>query len=92
MIINVFQNVFSPLPKKPQEWLEEQKQTNQKPTENSVKEISQLVNEKGKREFFQKHFSFSMLSAMLRDLFRANDKRKNRELVDLIKSELRDLK
>ena len=28
------------------------------------------------RELFQKHFSFSMPSAMLRDLFCANDKRK----------------
>ena len=43
-------------------------------------------------ELFQKHFNFERLSVLLRSLFRTKNKRKHKELVDLIRSGLRDLK
>ena len=45
-----------------------------------------------KRGLFQKYFNFAKPSAMLRELYRMKNKRKTKELVDLIKSGLRDLK
>ena len=44
------------------------------------------------KELFQKHFNFGNQSVMLRDLFRTNNKRKNKQLVGLIKSGLSHLK
>ena len=43
-------------------------------------------------ELFQEHFRHQEPSNMLRDLYRINNKKKNNELVNLIKSGLNDLK
>ena len=43
-------------------------------------------------ELFQKHFKIGMPSLMLRHLYSINDKKKNNELVYMIKSGLSDLK
>ena len=55
---------------------------------------SELVNKEEtdmNRELFQKHFNFHKPSAMLRELYRIKNK-KNKELVDLIRSGLRGLR
>ena len=44
------------------------------------------------KELFQKRFNFGKPSVMLRELFRTNNKRENKELGGLIKSGLRHLK
>ena len=44
------------------------------------------------RKLFQNHFNFDKPSEMLRVLYRMKNKRENKELVDLIKSRLRDVK
>ena len=44
------------------------------------------------RKLFQNHFNFDKPSEMLRVLYRMKNKRENKELVDLIKSGLRDVK
>ena len=44
------------------------------------------------RELFQKHFNFQTPIAMLRDLFHTNNKKKNNDLVNVIKSGWSDLK
>ena len=81
---------------------DEEKQTDKKPDkppkkpiENSVKKLSELANEEEtdmNRELFQNHFNFAKASAMLRELYRMKNKRVNKELVDLTKSGLIDLK
>ena len=43
-------------------------------------------------ELFQKHFKIGMPSLMLRRLYSINDKKKNNELVYMIKNGLSDLK
>ena len=70
----------------------DKKEPPKKPTENSVKKFSELVNKKEtdmNREIFQKHFNFSKPSGMLREY---GKQQKNKESVDLVKSRLRDLK
>ena len=44
------------------------------------------------RELLRKLFKFQRTSAMLRDLYNTYNKQKNNNLVDVIKSGLRDLK
>ena len=66
-----------------------------KPTENSVKKLSELVNKEETEinwELFQKHFKCTNASAFLRELYRIKNKKENKKLVDLIKSGLKDLK
>ena len=49
-----------------------------KPTENSVKKLSELVNKEEadmNRELFQKHFNFDKPSAILRELYRIEIKK-----------------
>ena len=43
-------------------------------------------------ELFKNYFDFQMLSPMLKTLYNLNDKNKNKQLVDVIKSGLIDLK
>ena len=60
-----------------------------------MKELSKLVNKEQtsmKSDLFQKHFSFDRPIALLKSLSRAKDKIKNKELGDLTKSGLSDLK
>ena len=44
------------------------------------------------KELFQKQFKFEKPSVMLKEFFRTNNNRKNKGLVNLIKSRLTDLK
>ena len=44
------------------------------------------------KELFKNHFSFQTPSALLKELYKTNDKEKNRLLVSVINSGLRDLK
>ena len=44
------------------------------------------------KELFKNHFSFQTPSVLLKDLYKANDKEKNRLLVIVINSGLKDLK
>ena len=84
---------------------EEEKETDKKPdkkesprksTKNSVRKFSDLINKEEtpmNKEVFQKHFNFARPSALLKELYRMESKKKktNKEHVDLIKSGLRDL-
>ena len=56
----------------------DKKEPPKKPTEDSAKELSELVNKEEtdmNRELFQKNFNFSRPSAMLRELYRMNNKK-----------------
>ena len=44
------------------------------------------------KELFQEHFKYERPSSLLKELYRTKDKRKNRQLVNLINSGLKDLK
>ena len=44
------------------------------------------------RELFRNHFSFQIPSALLKELYETNDKKKNMLLVSVINSGLKDLK
>ena len=44
------------------------------------------------KELFKNHFFFQTPSALLKDLYKSNDKEKNRLLVSVINSGLKDLK
>ena len=86
------------------EEIEEKQQTSKKLNkEESLKKsakddctkFNEWVSEKEKginSEIFQEHFTHQEPSDMLRDLYRINDKKKNNDLVNLIKSELSDSK
>ena len=59
-----------------------------------MKELNRLINKEEtgmNRELFQKHFGFQIPSAMLKDLFHTNNKKKNYDLVTVIKSGLSNL-
>ena len=51
-----------------------------------------IINEEENinKELFKKYFLFQTLSALLKDLFKTNDKEKNNELVNVINSGLKD--
>ena len=53
-----------------------------------------IINEEENinKELFKKYFLFQTLSALLKDLFKTNDKEKNNELVNVINSGLKNLK
>ena len=82
----------------------EEKQTNKKTdkkeppkktAENYVKELNKLISKEEtgmKRELFQKHFNIQRPIFMLKYLYRTNFKKKNNDLVNLIKSGLSNLK
>ena len=44
------------------------------------------------KELFKNHFSFQTPSALLKDLYKTNDKKKNRLSVSVINSGLKDIK
>ena len=83
---------------------EEQEQTSKKPnkkeppkkpTKTDVNELNELIIKKEtgiNRELFKKYFNFQMLTAMLKTLYNLNDRKKNNQLVNMIKSGLSDLK
>ena len=60
-----------------------------------MRKFNELVNKKEtdiSRELFQKHFKFQRPSDMLKFVYTTNDKKKNDDLGNLIKSGLSDLK
>ena len=79
---------------------EEEKQTSKKellkkPTEEDGNNFNEWVNKKEtniNNEIFQRLFKFQRPSDMFKLLYKTNNKKKNKELVNMIKSGLRDLK
>ena len=66
-----------------------------KPTSIDVKEFNKLIikEETGmNRELFLKCFNFQMPTAMLKAVYNTNSKKKNNDLINVIKSGLSDLK
>ena len=88
LVVVAFEDNFFPSPKISQhkKWAREKYAFSDKLTDISEEEI--YIN----KELFQKHFKFQRYSLMLRGLYSINDKEKNNELVNMIKSELSDLK
>ena len=73
----------------------EQQQTSKKPTKDDVMALNEWIIEEEtsiKRELFKKYFLFQTLSALLKDLYKTNDKEKNNRLVSMISSGLKDLR
>ena len=68
---------------------EERKEEKEEKGQQTSKKLNEWVNEKEKdinSELFQEHFRHQEPSNMLRDLCRINNKKKNNDLVNLIKS------
>ena len=66
-----------------------------KPTKDNASKFNEWVNKNERgitSEIFQRYFSYQSPSDMLKDLYRINDKYKNNELVNVIKSGLSNLK
>ena len=66
-----------------------------KPTEEDESNFNEWVNKKEtsiNSEIFQRLFKFQRPSDMFKLLYKTNNKKKNKELVNMIKSGLRDLK
>ena len=71
------------------------KEPPKKPAKDDVSNFNEWVNKKEANincEIFQRHFKFQRPSDMLKRLYKTNDKKKNSELVNIIKSGLSDLK
>ena len=76
---------------------EEEQQTSKKKktTKNDVNELNELTVKKQtgiNRELFKNYFGFQAPTAMLKNLYKLNDRNKNNLLVNTIKSGLSDLK
>ena len=66
-----------------------------KSTRIDAKEFNELINKKEadiNREIFRKHFSFQRPSKTLKAVYNTDDKKKNNDLINVIKSELSDSK
>ena len=60
-----------------------------------MKNFNELINKEEigtNRELFQRYFSFQRPSEMLNFVYNTNDKKKNNDLINVIKSGLSDLK
>ena len=60
-----------------------------------MKEFNELIIKKEKgidKEIFKKYLGFQTPSALLKNLYNLNDEAKNNDLVNVIKSGLKDLK
>ena len=71
------------------------KESLKKPTKEDASNFNEWVNEKERginHEIFQRHFKFQRSSDMLKFVYKTNNKKKNSELVNIIKSGLNDLK
>ena len=72
-----------------------EQQTSKKPTKDDVIALNKLIIDEEtdiNEELFKNFFLFQTPSALLKDLYKTNDKEKNNELVNLINSGLKDLK
>ena len=70
-------------------------QTSKKPTKDDVIALNKwIIDEETdiNEELFKKYFLFQTPCALLKDLYKTNDKEKNSELVNLINSGLKALK
>ena len=73
----------------------EQWQTSKKPTKADAKTFNEWINKKEtdiSRELFRNYFRFQTPSALLKNLYNLNDEVKNKKLVSVINSGLKDLK
>ena len=73
----------------------DKKEPPQKQTKDDLTKFNEWVNKKETSinlEIFQKHFTFQKPSDMLKVSYTTNDKKKNADLVNVIKSGLSDLK
>ena len=73
----------------------DKKEPPQKPTKDDLTKFNEWVNKKEtsiNREIFQNYFTFKKPSDMLKVLYTTNDKKKNADLVNVIKSGLSELK
>ena len=73
----------------------DKKELPKKPTKDDLSEFNEWVNEKEtgiNRELFKKNFNFQRPSEMLKTVYNTNDRKKNNDLVNVIKSALSDLK
>ena len=73
----------------------EQWQTSKKPTKADAKTFNESINKKEtdiSRELFRNYFRFQTPSALLKNLYNLNDEVKNKKLVSVINSGLKDLK
>ena len=73
----------------------EQQQSSKKPTKNDVMALNEwIIEEKTSinRKLFKKYFLVQILSALLKDLYKTNDKEKNNKLVSMISSGLKNLR
>ena len=91
-IIEVFKEKIFPIKSDDQT---EQQQTSKKPTKDDAMALNEWIIEDEtsiNRELFKKYFLFQTPSALLKDLYKTNDKEKNNRLVSMIRSGLKDLK
>ena len=72
---------------------EEQQKKQDEKTTNANKFSDWVIKEEAKinRELFNKYLHYQTPSALLKDLYKTNDKEKNSLLVNMIKSGLKDL-
>ena len=66
-----------------------------KPTKTDVNDLNELIIKKEtdvNREIFKNYFIFQMPTLMLKTLYSLNDRKKNNQSVNMIKSGLSDLK
>ena len=71
------------------------KEPPKKPIKTDVRELNEFITKKEtgmNRELFKIYFNFQMPTAILKALYTFNDRKKNNDLVDIIKSGLSDLK
>ena len=71
------------------------KEPPKKPTKTDMKELNELIIKKEtgtNRELFKNYFKFEMPNLMLKTLYNLNDRKKNNQLVNTLKSGLSDLK
>ena len=73
----------------------DKKELPKKPTKDDLSEFNEWVNKKEtgiNRELFKKNFNFQRPSEMLKTVYNTNDRKKNNDLVNVIKSGLSDVK
>ena len=73
----------------------DKKEPPKKPTKTDVKEFNKLIIEKEtgmNKELSKKYFNFQMLTAMLKAVYNTDSKKKNDDLVNVIKNKLSDFK
>ena len=96
-IIEGFKNEVFPLyyDKEYEEQMEFEKEEEEEEKIFNANEFNKWVNKQEtsmNKELFKNHFSFQTPSALLKELYKTNDKEKNRLLVSVINSGLKDLK